>query len=227
MQTALLLAGGRASRYGQTKAAVIWQGRSLAARAAGVLAQVAPRVILVGPPGPRPEWAPADCEWLADPYPHGGPLVGLVEGLKVAGQGGVEVREAVQVEKARKVWEGVKVRQTVGGDWVAVAPCDVPLVTAGTYRRLHARALEEDRTAVAVCQGEVQPLVGVYARQAALTAAQEVLARGVRSMKGLLEVLDHALVELPEVGCNLNTPADLHRLEAEQELAEGWATGPQ
>ena len=108
MESALLIAGGRSGRLGQPKQSLEIEGETLAARTAGVLAQVARRVTVVGPPGERPDWVPAGCDWVGDPLPHGGPLVGLAAGLAA-----------------------------VRGKLVAVAPCDLPLLAPATYRALH------------------------------------------------------------------------------------------
>jgi molybdopterin-guanine dinucleotide biosynthesis protein A len=115
MDSALLIAGGRSGRLGQPKQSLEIEGETLAARAAGVLAQVARRVTVVGPPGERPDWAPAGCDWVGDPLPHGGPLVGLAAGLAA-----------------------------VRGELVAVAPCDLPLLVPATYRALRRFAVDGD-----------------------------------------------------------------------------------
>ncbi len=119
MESALLIAGGRSGRLGRPKQSLEIEGETLTARAAGVLAQVARRVTVVGPPGDRPDWVPAGCGWVGDPLPHGGPLVGLAAGLAA-----------------------------VRGKLVAVAPCDLPLLAPATYRALH-RVAENGDAAVA------------------------------------------------------------------------------
>ena len=115
MDSALLIAGGRSERLGQPKQSLEIKGETLAARTAGVLAQVARRVTVVGPPGERPDWVPAGCDWVGDPLPHGGPLVGLAAGLAA-----------------------------VRGELVAVAPCDLPLLVPATYRALRRIAVDGD-----------------------------------------------------------------------------------
>ena len=181
MQSALLIAGGQSHRLGQPKQSLEFEGESLATRAAGVLAQVAQRVTIVGPPGDRPKWVPAECDWVSDSYPHGGPLVGLAAGLAA-----------------------------VRGALVAVAPCDLPLLTPATYRALRSAA-KGGGAAVATWQ-QPQPLVAVYWREATLAAAQRLLAQGERRAQRLLCEVPHELVERREVALNLNTPADLERL---------------
>ena len=181
MQSALLIAGGQSHRLGQPKQSLEFEGESLAARAAGVLAQVARRVTIVGPPGDRPKWVPVECNWVSDPYPHGGPLVGLATGLAA-----------------------------VRGALVAIAPCDLPLLTPATYRALRSAA-KDNRAAVATWQ-QSQPLVAVYWREATLAKAQRLLAQGERRVQQLLDELPHKLVERHEVALNLNTPADLEQL---------------
>ncbi|MDP7136188.1 MAG: molybdenum cofactor guanylyltransferase [Candidatus Poseidoniia archaeon] len=115
MDSALMVAGGQSSRLGQLKQSLEIEGESLAARTAGVLAQVAQRVTVVGPPGERPDWVPTGCGWVGDPLPHGGPLVGLAAGLAA-----------------------------VRGELVAVAPCDLPLLAPATYRALRRFAVDGD-----------------------------------------------------------------------------------
>ena len=181
MQSALLIAGGQSHRLGQPKQSLEFEGESLVARAVGVLAQVAQQVTIVGPPGDRPKWAPVECDWVSDPYPHGGPLVGLATGLAA-----------------------------VRGTLVAVAPCDLPLLTPATYHALRSAA-KGGGAAVATWQ-QSQPLVAVYWREATLVATQRLLAQGEHRAQRLLGVLPHELVERREVALNLNTPADLEWL---------------
>ncbi len=180
MDSALLIAGGRSERLGQPKQSLEIKGETLAARTAGVLAQVARRVTVVGPPGERPDWVPAGCDWVGDPLPHGGPLVGRVAGLAA-----------------------------VRGELVAVAPCDLPLLVPATYRALRRIAVDGD-AAVATWE-QPQPLVAVYWREAALAAAELLLAQGEHRAQRLLGELPHTLVERREVALNLNTPTDLER----------------
>jgi molybdopterin-guanine dinucleotide biosynthesis protein A len=180
MDSALLIAGGRSGRLGQPKQTLEIEGETLVARTAGVLAQVARRVTVVGPPGERPDWAPAGCDWVGDPLPHGGPLVGLAAGLAA-----------------------------VHGELVAVAPCDLPLLAPATYRALRRVAVDGD-AAVATWE-QPQPLVAVYWREAALAAAELLLAQGEHRAQRLLGELPHTLVERREVALNLNTPTDLER----------------
>ena len=180
MDSALLIAGGRSERLGQPKQSLEIEGETLAARTAGVLAQVARRVTVVGPPGERPDWVPAGCDWVGDPLPHGGPLVGLAAGLAA-----------------------------VHGELVAVAPCDLPLLVPATYRALRRIAVDGD-AAVATWE-QPQPLVAVYWREAALAAAELLLAQGEHRAQRLLGELPHTLVERREVALNLNTPTDLER----------------
>jgi len=180
MDSALLIAGGRSERLGQPKQSLEIDGETLAARTAGVLAQVARPVTVVGPPGERPDWVPAGCDWVGDPLPHGGPLVGLAAGLAA-----------------------------VRGELVAVAPCDLPLLVPATYRALRRIAVDGD-AAVATWE-QPQPLVAVYWREAALAAAELLLAQGEHRAQRLLGELPHTLVERREVALNLNTPTDLER----------------
>jgi molybdopterin-guanine dinucleotide biosynthesis protein A len=78
-----------------------------------------------------------------------------------------------------------------------------------TYRALRRIAVDGD-AAVATWK-QPQPLVAVYWREAALAAAELLLARGEHRAQRLLGELPHTLVERREVALNLNTPTDLER----------------
>jgi molybdenum cofactor guanylyltransferase len=84
----IVLAGGRSSRMGTSKAALEWHGSTLLRRTAGILARVADGPVLVvrAPGQPLPE-LPPDVEVIDDPREGLGPVQGLAAGLAaVAGR---------------------------------------------------------------------------------------------------------------------------------------------
>ena len=77
----VVLAGGASRRLGRDKAVLPWTGTTLAARAAGVLAEACGEAVVAGPAG----LAPAGVEAVPDLFPGRGPLAGLHAGLERAG----------------------------------------------------------------------------------------------------------------------------------------------
>jgi len=78
--TAVVLAGGRSSRFGRDKALLTLDGESLLARAVRVLSSVAAEVLVLGPPERAAE-AP-DARIIADQRPGDGPLPALASALR-------------------------------------------------------------------------------------------------------------------------------------------------
>jgi molybdenum cofactor guanylyltransferase len=88
----IVLAGGRSSRMGRSKAALAWHGSTLLRRVTGLLTrEVDGPVIVVGAPDHRLPALPAEVRVVADPEPGRGPVVGLATGLGAASDAGAEV----------------------------------------------------------------------------------------------------------------------------------------
>jgi molybdopterin-guanine dinucleotide biosynthesis protein A len=77
---AIVLAGGRSRRFGSDKLAAVIDGATLLERAVAAAASVADEVVVVLPP--EGGSAPAPARIVRDPAPDGGPLVGLLAGLR-------------------------------------------------------------------------------------------------------------------------------------------------
>jgi molybdopterin-guanine dinucleotide biosynthesis protein A len=83
----IVLAGGRASRFGGEKLVAIVDGRTLLARAVEAVASVAGRVVVVASTGAGERlaasagWGVRDVVVTEDPEPFEGPLAGLAAGL--------------------------------------------------------------------------------------------------------------------------------------------------
>ena len=198
--TALVLAGGAATRMGGSKAERRIGGASLLERSLQLADAVADEVLLL--PGARvfPEAAGGRrcvADWSV-PMAIGplGPLAALGAGLQAA-------RHA----------------------WCLLLPCDMPGLDADVVLRLIECATRTERDLVALRTPDGwQPFPALY-RSALAGRVRHELDAGRRSLTGLIEssatlaIEADALRDLdPELRClhNVNTPADL----AAAELAE-------
>lgn len=183
----VVLAGGASARFGgRPKGLVSLAGRAMALRVADVLGKVAGRVMIEAPAG-------AGYEALELPLVHAsvehagrGPLAGLAAGLAAADE-----------------------------DVIAFAPCDMPLLNAGIYRELLSKIGGAAGAYAASTRG-VEPIVAVL-RPIMLHGLLAALQR---------DRLPRTHVVLDQVGANavafadatafenVNTPADLERIEA-------------
>jgi molybdopterin-guanine dinucleotide biosynthesis protein A len=160
--TAIVLAGGRSSRFGRDKLAEPVEGRPLLAHAVAAAAAVAADVVVVVPPVGDPPALPGRPRIVRDPEPFGGPLVGLLAGL----------------EHAREPYTIV-----VAGDMPRLA---IPVLAA----MLRALDASPDSDAAALRhRGRRQPLPLALRVGAATPAARRRLQEGERSLLALLAVL--------------------------------------
>jgi len=162
--SAIVLAGGASSRFGGDKLAAQFAGRPLLERAVEAAAAVASEVIVVLAPGDDralPE-ASVPVRRAVDPERHGGPLVGLLAGLEVAGE---------------------PVAIVVGGDMPTLSPT----VLAVLVRALG--ATDGADAAVLVERGAARPLPLAVRNGAASQAARRLIGEGERSLRRLLDAL--------------------------------------
>jgi molybdenum cofactor guanylyltransferase len=163
--TAIVLAGGRSSRFGRDKLAEPLEGVPLLQHALRAASQVATDVIVLVPPvGDEPTLAtpPAGSGRLRlvrDPEPFGGPLVALLAGL----------------ERAAESYALV-----LGGDMPRLAPA-----VLGLLLRSLDRDADADATAL-VLRGRRHPLPIALRVGSATPVARRVLAEGERSLNALL-----------------------------------------
>ena len=79
----MVLTGGRSRRMGRDKCAIVLDGRTLLQRVVDALDGAVDELLVVGSPGrpPLEVRSTRPLRALADPEPHGGPLVGIATGL--------------------------------------------------------------------------------------------------------------------------------------------------
>jgi molybdopterin-guanine dinucleotide biosynthesis protein A len=165
--TAIVLAGGRSSRFGRNKLAEQLSGRPLLDHAIlGVAAAVREVLVLVPPVGEMPRLPRAPDPGIAiaavrDPEPFGGPLVAVLAGL----------------ERAREPFALV-----VGGDMPRLSRD----VLAAVLRALD---VSDAEAVVLVFRGRRQPLPLGLRVGAATAAARRLLADGVRSLQSLTDAV--------------------------------------
>ncbi len=127
--TALILAGGDSRRMGQDKAALVLGGKTLLENIIATMQQLFPKVIV----SVRQPRAGIDVPQVSDFQRAGGPLVGLISGLKKA--------------------------ET---HWVFAVACDMPFVTQAVVSRL-AIYRSGHQAVVPLVGGYPQPLAAFYA----------------------------------------------------------------
>jgi molybdopterin-guanine dinucleotide biosynthesis protein A len=190
--TAVILAGGRATRMGgQDKGLVQLAGRPMIAH---VLAALAPQV----------EWLVINANRNLDRYAGFGwpvvrdddtgflgPLAGLAAGLRAAST-----------------------------ELVMTAPCDSPMVPADLAERLHAALLREDAEIAVAHDGEWLQPVFMLVRRELRDSLEAYLASGGRKIDRWFEhhrVAEADFSDRPETFVNVNDPEE--RRAVERELA--------
>jgi molybdenum cofactor guanylyltransferase len=191
----IVLAGGRSSRMGTSKAALEWHGSTLLRRTAGILARTTGGpVVVVRAPGQELPPLPAGTEVVADPREGLGPVQGLAAGL-AALAGRAEI--------------------------AFVSATDMPFLHPAFVRRVLAAMADGADVGLPVARGYPQPLAAAY-RVALAPLAAGLIARGRLRLAFLFEAcavtrLDEAALRADPVlaaldpgldsVANLNDPA--------------------
>ena len=193
---AIVLAGGRSSRMGQSKASLDWHGSTLLRRVVGIVARgTGGPVVVVRPVGHPLPRLPSGVDVVDDTRDGLGPLQALGAGL-AALQGRVEIAYA--------------------------SSTDVPLLHPAFVRRVCDRLGGEHDAAVSQADGP-HPLAAAYRTMLAVDAST-LVAAGERSLLSLLAACRVRWVtenDLREVDAdlrslwNLNEPGDYRRARAE------------
>jgi molybdenum cofactor guanylyltransferase len=188
--SAIVLAGGRSSRFGRDKLAEPIDGEPLLHRAIAAVRPVATEIVVVAAPDALPS-LPDAVRWGYDRRPFEGPLAGLVAGLEAAGE---------------------PIAIVVGGD----SPSLVPGVLEALLDRLDAPgvqavALEHD--------GRTRPLPVALSRAPATIEAAALFEGGERRLRAILDRLVTDAITEPEWRAldpeaatlrDVDTPDDVH-----------------
>jgi molybdopterin-guanine dinucleotide biosynthesis protein A len=208
--TAIVLAGGRSSRFGSDKLAAELDGASLLSRTIAAVEPIADLVIVAGP-GPPDGLQAGDlpATLVHDPEPFGGPLVALANVLE------------------RGIPDPVtSLAMVVGGDMPRLAPT----VLTAMLDRL-ASDPELDAVILASLDAPRRQVLPLALREhAAVGAARLALGAGDRSLTGFVDRL--RTLELPADAwqaldpsghtlADVDTPADIDRLRSGEFEREG------
>lgn len=182
----LVLAAGRARRFGADKALAVLAGRTLLERACDVLGQVTPHLAISLRPG-------SDAEALA------------------ARLGLTAVYDALEIGPLAGVASGLQWAKAA--TWLLTLPCDTALVPEGAYERLLAAARKAG-AAYALTPDGAQSLCAVWPTAFAPRLAA-MLAEGRHpSVLAVLAELNAEPVRFEEGFVNVNTREDLAAAEA-------------
>lgn len=201
----VVLAGGRSSRMGRSKAALGWHGSTLLYRATALLGRGGP-VVVVAAAGQELPGLPPGVRVVHDPVPELGPLQGIGAGLAAAAE---------------------------LADTAFVAAVDLPLLHPVFVARV-LRALTGDvEIALPHARGHRQPLAAAY-RTALAPRIADLLAAGlvrpgmlfersVVAVLGAADLLADPLVARLDPGLdsltNINTPDELAAAHAREPAA--------
>jgi molybdopterin-guanine dinucleotide biosynthesis protein A len=167
--SAVILAGGRSSRFGRDKLAVPIDGRPLLRHAIDAVRPLATEILVVVAPGVAPA-VPDDVRLVHDPVAFEGPLAGARAGLMAASESTVIL---------------------VGGD--------MPDLLDAVLRLMAARVADTDADAVILeGDGRPHPLPMALRRDAGLLAAQRLLDHGERRLRALADALAAHVVPEPD-----------------------------
>jgi molybdopterin-guanine dinucleotide biosynthesis protein A len=194
--TGIVLAGGRASRFGRDKLAEPLDGRPLLHHAIASLAGLVAEILVVASPAgaapalPRAELGEIPIRLVRDPEPFGGPLVGLAAALEVT---------------------TTPAALLVGGDMPSLRPA----VLAALLSALDERDLE---LVLLESPGRVQSLPAALRSTALRSAGQAALRQGERALRaaygrvrgGTIPLADWTRLDPERQSLrDVDTPADL------------------
>ena len=181
-----ILIGGESRRMGRPKSALDYRGKSFAARVAEALRAVAREAFFVGD-GELPADVPP-LPRLADVAGIAGPLGGVLAALR---------------HRPESAW--------------LIAACDLPLIDARATRWLAAQRAGQVAILPRLAPDRVEPLFALY-EPASRILLEALAARGERSLQSLGGEVDVSTPEPPPelapAWRNVNTPADLDRLQS-------------
>jgi molybdopterin-guanine dinucleotide biosynthesis protein A len=168
--SAIVLAGGRSSRFGGDKLTARVDGGTLLDAAIGGVAAVASDIVAVLAPGDERAINPEPAvRVIHDPEPFGGPLIGLLAGLEA-------VRQPLVI--------------VAGGDMPTLQPDVLGLMlrTLGSADVAFGAVILEQR-------GRSEPLPAALRTGAATAMVRRLVADGERSLRSLFDRLPTRIID--------------------------------
>jgi molybdenum cofactor guanylyltransferase len=188
--TGIVLAGGRSSRFGSDKMAADYRGRPLLLSSIEAVSTVADEIVLVlAPEADPPGGLAAGIRIARDPAAYGGPLRGLAAGLA-----------------------------SVTTDLALVAGGDMPRLSSSVLRKMCRTIESSDVDAVALLEGKKRRPLPLVLRSRVRETVDELLERGERSLKSLLEAV--RVSDIPEATWRSIDPdgGTLHDVDRPEDL---------
>jgi molybdenum cofactor guanylyltransferase len=174
---AIVLAGGRSSRFGRDKLAELIDGRPLLDHAMAAVRTVATDIVVVAAPDANPD-VPVGVRVAHDPVAFEGPLAGLAAGLAA-------LDPAV--------------------DRLIVVAGDMPSLMPAVLRRLLDAVASGADAAILGREGDTPPLPLSLRRRRAQAAVGTLLDAGERRLRAVSQVLDAEVI--PEATWRFDDPA--------------------
>jgi molybdopterin-guanine dinucleotide biosynthesis protein A len=188
--TSIILAGGKSSRLGQSKALQVIEGKSLIQWVVDRLAILSTEIIIATAHGEAiPCSSAVKIITVADIYPGKGPLVGIYSGLIAS-----------------------------SSSQAIVVGCDTPFLSVSLLEYM-TQTLADSDVALPRIGKMVEPLCAVYSKNC-LAPIQELLERDERQIRKLFSMARVKYVEEDEINrfdpehlsfFNINSQADLER----------------
>ena len=190
--SAIVLAGGRSSRFGRDKLAEPLDGRPLLDHAIDAVRPFATEILVVVAPSGRSA-VPSGVRVVLDETAFEGPLAGLHAGLAEA-----------------------------TGEIVLVTAGDMPQLVPAVAEAMLARLDPADVDAVVLSSGgQPRPLPMLVRREPAAKAASRLIESGERRLRSLVDGLGATVIDEPvwrafdpdgRTTCDIDTPEDLRRM---------------
>jgi molybdopterin-guanine dinucleotide biosynthesis protein A len=188
--TSIILAGGKSSRLGRSKALQVIEGKSLIQWVVDHLAILSTEIIIATAHGEAiPCSSAVRIKTVADIYPGKGPLVGIYSGL-------------IASSSPRAI----------------VVGCDTPFLSVGLLEHMTQICPTSD-IIIPQIKNKLEPLCAVYSKNC-LVPIQELLEQDERSIRKLFSMVKVKYVEEDEINnfdpehlsfFNINSQADLER----------------
>ncbi len=196
--SAVVLAGGSSSRFGDDKGVVILAGKPLIGHVVDAVRSIADETIVVTSSAERAakykQLVPKCVKFIVDIRESKGPLIGALTGFTVA-----------------------------SGKYALVVPFDTPFVSREIVSLLFELCIGRSAVIPRWPNGQIEPLHAVYQVKAAMAAAEAAVAEGRLDMRGMIERMRGVrflstlvITEIePELKSffNINTRLDLKKAE--------------